>query len=356
VNCLRDKPFRHRRENAENPAQIQVVAARLSLRFYEAQIKKLFGASQKRRYTGGRMNVSQMKKPLTTLLSSKPLVFLDGAMGTELLRRDADISMPLWSARPLITQPPLIQQIHEDYIRAGADIITTNTFRTNRRALQRAGCGQQTESLTHLAVALAQQARLAAAPDRRVLIAGSIAPVEDCYSPELVPTDTELRAEHGEQTRLLAEAGADFLLIETMMSIREARVAAEAARATGLEFVVSFVCSGDGKLLSGESLVEAVRAIEPFAPTMFAINCTSPRDSLIALETLSAATSLPFGVYANTGTPQKDEVAQFRPEVDERGYAECAAQWKQRGARLIGGCCGTTPEHIRAVTSLEFKL
>jgi S-methylmethionine-dependent homocysteine/selenocysteine methylase len=314
------------------------------------------GASQKRRYTCWRINIAQMKNALTSLLNSKPLIFLDGAMGTELLRRGADISFPLWSARPLITQPQLVRQIHEDYIRAGADIITTNTFRTNRRALQRAGCGQQTESLTHLAVALAQQARLSAAPDRRVLIAGSIAPIEDCYSPELVPTDSELRVEHSEHARLLAEAGADFLLIETMMNIREARIAAEAARTTALEFVVSFVCSRDGNLLSGETLADAVHAIEPFAPTMFAINCTSPRDSLTALQNLRAATSLPLGVYANTGTPQKDDVAQFRPEVDERGYAEYAAQWKQVGVQMIGGCCGTTPEHIRALTSLESTL
>jgi S-methylmethionine-dependent homocysteine/selenocysteine methylase len=292
-----------------------------------------------------------MNTPLAILLASKPLVILDGAMGTELLNRGADISFPLWSARPLITRPQLVQQIHEDYIRAGADIITTNTFRTNRRALQRAGIGERTRELNCLAVKLAQQARLIA-PDRRILIAGSIAPAEDCYSPDLVPSDAELRVEHGELAHILAEAGADFLLIETMMNIREARIAAEAARQSGLEFVVSFVCGRDGNLLSGESLADAARAVEPFQPTMFSINCASPRDSITALEKLGVVTSLPLGVYANTGTPQKDEVAQFRPEVDVRGYAECAARWKAMGARMIGGCCGTTPEHIRVVAAL----
>lgn len=292
-----------------------------------------------------------MKRPLASLLNSKPALLLDGAMGTELLNRGADISMPLWSARPLVTQPQLVQQIHEDYIRAGADIITTNTFRTNRRTLQRAGIGERTRELNRLAVKLAQEARRIA-HDRTILVAGSIAPAEDCYSPELVPSDTELRVEHSELAQILAEAGADFLLIETMMNTREARIAAEAARQTALEFVVSFVCGHDGHLLSGETIADAVRAIAPLAPTMFAINCTSPSDSITALEKLRAATSLPLGVYANTGTPQKDDVAQFRPEVNERGYSEYAARWKKMGVKMIGGCCGTTPEHIRAVAAL----
>jgi S-methylmethionine-dependent homocysteine/selenocysteine methylase len=299
--------------------------------------------------------MSTAHRPLNALLATKPLLIHDGAMGTELQQRGVDVSMPLWSARSLITHPCVVRQIHEEYVGAGADIITANTFRTNRRALNRAGIGQRTEELTRLAVALAREAQWKTRLWHRVLIAGSIAPVEDCYSPELVPSDTELRAEHGAQARILAEAGVDFLLIETMNSIREARIAVEAAFATGREFVVSFVCNGAGVLFSGETLSEAVREIKPLRPTMLAINCVRARRAHVALAKLRAATSLPVGVYANTGTPREKVGGEFEAEVDEQGYAACAAQWKSLGARLIGGCCGTTPGHIATLCSYEYE-
>ncbi len=124
--------------------------------------------------------------PLATLLAKKRPLILDGAMGTELQRRGANTLLPLWSAEALVLSPALVRQIHEEYIRAGADIITANTFRTTRRTFVRTGLPDRSQRLTTTALSLARQAR-EAFRDRDILVAGSIAPLEDCYRPELVP-------------------------------------------------------------------------------------------------------------------------------------------------------------------------
>ena len=116
---------------------------------------------------------------LHTQLQSGHILILDGATGTELDRRGVDTSLPLWSARALLTAPDIVQQIHRDYLDAGADLITTNTFRTHRRTLTRAGVGERTRELTQLAVELARRA--IEESGRTAYIAGSMSPLEDCY-------------------------------------------------------------------------------------------------------------------------------------------------------------------------------
>ena len=119
------------------------------------------------------------------LLRGRPLV-LDGAMGTELDRRGVDTGLPLWSAGALLGSPGTVRQIHDDYIDAGADIITGDTFRTTRRTFLRAGLPDRSAELTSLAVRLARES-IAAHPEAGVLLAGSMAPLEDCYRPDRSP-------------------------------------------------------------------------------------------------------------------------------------------------------------------------
>ena len=283
----------------------------------------------------------QMKKPL----------LLDGAMGTELQRREVDTSLPLWSARALLSAPHVVRTIHREYLLAGADIITTNTFRPNIRTLRHAGLESRWEDLNVRAVQLAFEARDRYREPRPVIIAGSIAPVEDCYAPELVPSDDLLKAEHTMQANLLARAGVDVLLIETMNTIREARIASEAAFLTGKEYIISFVCTSDGKLISGESLPDAVKEVEKFYPRMIGINCVSAPAMLSVLEKLQCITKLPCGVYANVGTPNPVSGWEMRHDCAVDDYALEAMKWTECGAHLIGGCCGTTPEHISKIHS-----
>jgi S-methylmethionine-dependent homocysteine/selenocysteine methylase len=293
--------------------------------------------------------------PLASLLARKHPLILDGAMGTELQRRGANTLLPLWSAEALVLSPSLVLQIHQEYIRAGADIITANTFRTTRRTFVRTGLPDRSQRLTASALDLARKAQLSF-PDREVLVAGSIAPLEDCYRPDLVPQPRALEEEHGELAERLAAGGADFLLVETMGTIREAEGAAKVAAATGKEVMVSFLCDDKGNLYSGEPLHEAVAAVSAYAPTALSINCVSPRVLDEAITLLTAATSLPFGIYANIGRPGEEQGEKLACDVTEEEYGSFARQWAERGASIIGGCCGTTPEYIaRMVESLASR-
>ncbi|MCS7061275.1 MAG: homocysteine S-methyltransferase family protein [Anaerolineae bacterium] len=278
-------------------------------------------------------------------------IILDGATGTELARRGVDTGLPLWSANALLTAPEVVKQIHLDYLRAGAQVITANTFRTNPRTLARVGLAGQSRALTHLAVHLARRAiadfQMTQA-DAHPLIAGSIAPVEDCYSPWLVPSDAELEAEHGELAHTLAQAGCDLILVETMNTVREAVIAARAATATGLPVWVSFVLNADNALLSGESLCEAVHAVLAVRPAAVLVNCipvTQTRAAVLALRTSISDAPVQIGAYANAGHVEESGWT-MTGGVPPAEYGRAAVEWQAAGATIIGGCCGTTPEHI----------
>ena len=306
-----------------------------------------------------------MSSFLMQLKSGRPLL-LDGATGTELNRRGLNTDLPLWSARALIERPDIVRSIHADYIRAGADIITTNTFRTHRRTLARAGIGPRTRELTTLAVQLAREAIERSNSPRSIFIAGSISPLEDCYSPALVPPDDQLRAEHAEMARDLAEAGCDLLLVETMNTIREAVVATEAAVSTGLPVCVSFVVGPGGRppdqiaasidaevtLLSGESIAAVVRAVCPLGPVVILINCVPLAVIDRAFDQLHAADAGLLGLYANVGHADDQIGWALTDDVGPEAYALHAQQWLQRGATIVGGCCGTTHDHIAALRDI----
>jgi S-methylmethionine-dependent homocysteine/selenocysteine methylase len=300
--------------------------------------------------------------PFHARLSAGRVLLLDGATGTELQRRGVDTRLPLWSARALLEAPDVLRAIHADYIASGADIITTNTFRTHRRTLTRAGLGERTHELTEFAVTIARGAAQQAA--RRVFVAGSISPLEDCYAPQLVPPDGELWVEHGEMARDLAQAGCDLLLVETMNTIREAVIAARCAAATGLPVCVSFVAGLNGlppdqlseinlaedgarvTLLSGESITEAVRAMQRLQPAVLLINCVPLAYIDRAFAELRAAHHGPIGLYANVGRADAQVGWTLTDDVQPVAYAQQARQWLRQGAAIVGGCCGTTPDHI----------
>jgi len=290
-----------------------------------------------------------MLPSLQDRLQSRTPLLLDGATGTELARRGINVDVPEWSAAALVTAPDLVRQVHADYVAAGAELITANTFRTHARNLSRAGLASRAAELTGLAVDLARDA----AGDRAYVL-GSQAPLEDCYSPQLVPPDNELRREHQAMARQLANAGVDGILIETQNTIREAVATAAAATETGLPVLVSFVCGRDGRLLSGESLSAAVTAVLPYEPAMLLVNCL-PMETVVRVlpELNGAVASRPVGVYANIG--YADERGQWvnTDNIDPGVYASQAARWFQAGARLLGGCCGTTPAHVAALADVR---
>jgi S-methylmethionine-dependent homocysteine/selenocysteine methylase len=283
------------------------------------------------------------------------LIVLDGAMGTELTRRGVDTSLPLWSAIALDSAPDIVRQIHADYIAAGAHVITTNTFRTNTRALAKAGIESRAAELTRRAVDLAHAA-ISESRTPGVRVAGSLAPVEDCYTPDLVPEPAALAREHGELARNLAAAGVDLFLVETMNTIREAEAAVAAAAAHGVDkpIWVSFTLAPDDMLLSGETLRDAVGAIARYEPEAVLVNCIPVAQIDGALTRLKAALASAgldarFGAYGNVG--HVDDVVGWTltHAVSPEDYAVQARGWRALGATIIGGCCGTGPAHVAAV-------
>lgn len=281
--------------------------------------------------------------------TGRPII-LDGATGTELMRRGVPTHLPLWSTAGLLSRPDVVEQIHRDYVEAGAEIIVANTFRTNTRTLRAAGLLARGGALNRLAVELARQAtraaRIAAA---QCWVAASIAPVEDCYQPGRVPPDAELADEHARMSAWLADAAPDLVWIETMNTVREARIAAEAVRAAGLPFVVSWVVREDGALLSGEPLADAVAAVEPLGPLALGLNCIPPAGMTRNLPRLRAQTERALIAYAHIGNPAPISGWSFSEVVAPEDYAREAARWVRLGAAVIGGCCGTTPRHIAAL-------
>ncbi len=270
---------------------------------------------------------------------------LDGATGTELERRGAPCALPLWSTGGLLSSPDLVREIHADYARAGCDLLTAATFRTQGRVLAQVGLGGRAASLTTLAVRLAREA----GPDRTVL--GSAPPLEDCYHPERVPADDALAREHEEHAGHLATAGADGILAETHNTAREARAAARAAGAVGLPVWVSFVCDGSGRLLSGEPLEAGLEAVAGEAPLGVGVNCL-PADAVDACLPVLEASGLPFLVSANLGAPVEGAPSGRSDPLGPDELAARARGWIEAGAEIVGGCCGTRPEHLAALARL----
>ncbi|HXZ19985.1 MAG TPA: homocysteine S-methyltransferase family protein [Candidatus Acidoferrales bacterium] len=299
-------------------------------------------------------------EPLRETLKRGRTVILDGAIGTEILRRNVS-----WADHQLSTKPEFVRGIHEDYIRAGADVISTNSFQLSRRALcnhfrddahrhhigakdldERAGL------LLAASVRLAVEAREKVAAKRPVAVAAAITTLEWCFRPDLVPADEQARREYREIFGVVKQNGADLVLFETVNSIGEAKVAAEVAHELGLPCWVSFVPARTGKLFTGETLGDAVEAMQKKNVDAVLLNCAPPDDITTGMKELQPRAKIPTGAYAHIGRFNPPEW-MFTDEYPPAKYQKECAEWKKTGARILGGCCGTTPEHIAALQALR---
>lgn len=282
-------------------------------------------------------------------------VLLDGGMGRELGFRGIEVSDLIWSAQGLIDAPDVVRDIHRDYILAGADVITTNTYCTLRTHLRKAGVDDRYEELNRLAGQLAIEGR--AASGRPALIAGSLAPMFESYRPDLVLPTAECEPHYREQAAILA-GYVDFFLCETMSKSDEAVAAARAAAATGKPVWVSFNLhpTKHGHLRSGESIAEAVAKLDGIPVSGILANCCMPELIDAGMADLTA-TGVPYvGGYANTFYPTPDDwtledntLDNMRTDLDPPAYLAFVDSWLAKGATVIGGCCGTRPAHIRAI-------
>ncbi len=281
------------------------------------------------------------------------IVLLEGGTGQELLNRSANKSPRRWSAEYLLAEPELVQQVHADYIAAGARVITINAYSATFTRMAILLEEDLVPELQRIACDLALRARDAAGV-AGVAIAGCLPPLNGTYRPDRVrPFATNL-AEY----RRLAELQAphvDFFRCETLSSAEEGRAAAQAACETGKPVWVAWTLADDGGgLRSGESIAEAHAALDGLPVSAVLANCSPPEAITAAIPAL-AATGLPAGGYANgfmpvpaTFVPGRTlEQITLREDLSPEAYAAIALEWIDRGARIVGGCCATGPAHIK---------
>lgn len=279
---------------------------------------------------------------------------LDGGTATELQRHGISVRAPWWTSGALRTEAgrAVVRRVHEGYLDAGARIITANTFRCNLRAMRRAGLDDAAAGrLVDTAVNLAKAAR----GGRPTLIAGAMAPVEDCYQPRLVPTDADLRREHAWLAARLVAAGVDLVLVETMNTVREARIALEQVLRAGGVAWLSFVCTADARLLSGEPVARAARAVERDGAQAVLVNCTSLTHTENALRALREVCEGEVGAYPNIEDRSgigdwKPADRYMAPGTGAADFGALVGRWREEFAiNVCGGCCGTSPDHISAI-------
>jgi S-methylmethionine-dependent homocysteine/selenocysteine methylase len=279
------------------------------------------------------------------------VIILDGASGTELQLRGVPMHGFAWSGAALDTHPDAVREMHEDYVRAGADVLITDTFATARHVLEPAGLGDRVRALNARAVELAQEARERAGAGRPVAIAGSLS----SFRSDVVPGD-QLESSYREQAEVLAEAGVDLLALEMLSGAGRAAPIIRAALATGLPIWAGFSCkaAADGGLqffdggpfAAGLPQTLALLAEASAATTAVTVMHSLVPDSAPALEIVQASWSGPTGVYAHAGR-WVDPEWEFTDMISPEDYLGFARRWVQMGARIIGGCCGIGPEHVR---------
>lgn len=294
-------------------------------------------------------------------------LILDGPTGTELEARGFRSRSDLWTARAAQEAPELLAAVHRDHRRAGARLITANTFRTTAARARTAGLARPEEaarSLLRASVALAA-AICREGPDPAALCAGSLAPLADCYHPGDTPPDEILATEHARTAAELGAAGCDLILIETQGSAREARIAVTAARASSDRPIwVSLLPAPDGEhLFDGGSLLDTAAACAELGAEAVLVNCAHADVCARALETLQPLrrSGIPLGAYANAdrlelaalggGLRFVTDPAPLAAQI--AAYADAARRFRDRlGAVLLGGCCGMTPGHIAALSAI----
>ncbi len=284
-------------------------------------------------------------------LQQGQIILLDGATGTELEKRGVPMNSKAWSAEAILTHPKIVQAVHEDYIQAGVDIITVNSFSTARHMLLPAGLTGQFERLNRAAVKIALRARdkTARAP---VAIAGSIAPTTFCSdATKCYPPLSEALSWYVEQAELLVECGVDLLLIEMIEDIEQGSLAVQAACSTGLPVWLGFSCQRNetGEIMLWErehSLMDGVQAISKIGGSAALIMHTEVADTTEALTLLKSCWQGTLGAYAHSGRFINPNW-QFNDIISPAEYVAAAEQWIKMGATIIGGCCGIGPAHIR---------
>jgi homocysteine S-methyltransferase len=272
-------------------------------------------------------------------------ILIDGATGTEIERRGVPMVDNAWNGGGALTHPEIVRQVHEDYIRLGAQVVISNTFSTSRHVLQDAGLEEHFEMLNRRGIELAREARTnMQAPD--VLVAGGITHLSFT---DRIPEHDQLRANIEEQAAIMAEAGADLIILEMMVDVERMLILLDSAQKTGLPVWVGFSCDLDEgsvpRLLNGPALVDGIEAVKGKDVPFVFIMHTEVEYVEACVDVLQANWPGPIGVYAHSGKFVAPNWI-FDDTISPEDYASAAKSWSQRGVQVIGGCCGIGVEHM----------
>lgn len=297
------------------------------------------------------------RRPRTLMGQGKMgrVTLLDGGMGQELLNRSANKAPKFWSAQYLLEAPDLVEDVHAEYIAAGATVITINAYSATFTRMSLVDAVDRVPDLQARACSLAKAARDKAGPaGAGVAIAGCLPPLNGTYRPDRVRRFEENLAEYRRLAALQAPH-VDLLICETMSTAEEARAAATAAVETGLPVWVAWSLEdgGNSRLRSGETIAQARGALVGLPVAALLANCCHPESVTAAMPDL-VAQGLPAGGYANgfvaipsTFLPGRTkEQLSARTDLGPDAYADFAMRWVGQGAAIVGGCCEVGPAHI----------
>ena len=274
------------------------------------------------------------KNTLAQRLNHGVLVF-DGGFGTELYRRNFFVNTSYDNLA--LTAPATVAAIHQAYVDAGAEVITTNTYSANKISLARFGLAEKVSDINFAAVALAKKAA-AGKPD--ILIAGSIGPVP-------ADSDRQLRIEAlAGQAQLLLDGGADFLIFESISNAVDLQDICEAVKSIDADWMPSFVMDANALLADGTPVETLLKMLENSTPAAFGINCgTGPETTFETVQKIVSMLDLPLVVQPGAGVP-KNVDNRFMPMTTPEYFTTYALRYVNLGAKGVGGCCGISPEHI----------
>ncbi|MFC2135972.1 homocysteine S-methyltransferase family protein [Bacteroidota bacterium] len=269
---------------------------------------------------------------------NRPLI-LDGAMGSLLTLDEKNYDRALWASLVNLEAPESVLEAHMRYIDAGAEIITTNTFRTNPAALERSSQQISCESFVQKSVELAIRAR----EDKTVVIAGSNAPAEDCYQIERNINRNKLDFNHKKHIELLWESGSDFILNETQSHLDEIEIISKFCSSNNIHFIMSFFFTPDLNLLSGEPLKDVVELVKGYSPVGIGFNCIDLNPFEKFLDEYNP--DFNWGFYLNCGSGTYTDTL-ITCGIDADAYLEEVKKIVHRDPMFVGSCCGSTPNHI----------
>ena len=286
----------------------------------------------------------------------KPLI-MDGAMGTELMRRGIELPLPLWSSMSNIDQFDQVMNIHKDYIEAGSDILTTNTFRTTPRTFIKAGYSQnESEIISEQCCNMAIEAAKHAVKKENTLIAGSVAPLEDCYEPLHFPGKEIAKKEFQLIIDRIIRKGVDILLFETMGNYEEIESALQVSNHVDIQRWLSIVLKNKNSILDGTELQKVVELANKNKIDMVLINCTPVNIILEALDIFLGYRKGKWGVYPNAGENMPTNEGEFVSKLDDESFCKAIQDYITLGASVVGSCCGSTPNTVRKISNMIKKL